>query len=103
MWINLTGIIIKKLGDNYVNVNSRDKRQMEKERNREREREREGERERRERERGERHRERQRETEREGERAFWVGRHKKKNIDKKMWPKDRLQEIARNINKSRSL
>ena len=71
MWIDLTGIIIKKLGDNYVNVNSRDKRQMEKERNR--------------------------------ERAFWVGRHKKKNIDKKMWPKDRSQEIARNINKSRSL
>ena len=77
MWIDLTGIIIKKLGDNYVNINSRDKRQMEKERNRERE--------------------------REGERTFWVGRHKKKNIDKKMWPKDRSQEIARNINKSRSL
>ena len=48
---------------------------------------------------------RKRETERgrEGERTFWVGRHKKKNIDKKMWPKDRSQEIARNINKSRSL
>ena len=50
-----------------------------------------------------RKRETEREREREGERAFWVGRHKKKNIDKKMWPKDRSQEIARNINKSRSL
>ena len=48
-------------------------------------------------------RKRETEREREGERTFWVGRHKKKNRDKKMWPKDRSQEIARNINKSRSL
>ena len=32
-------LIIKKLGDNYVNVNSRDKREGERERERERERE----------------------------------------------------------------
>ena len=48
-------LIIKKLGDNYVNVNSRDERE----------------------------RERERET------FFWVGWHKEKKIDKKMWPKDR--------------
>ena len=62
------GLIIKKLGDNYVKVNSRDKR----------------------------------EGEREREAAFWVGWHKKKKIDKKIWQKDR-QKNVRNINKVRSL
>ena len=35
--------------------------------------------------------------------AFLVGRLKKKQIDKKIWQKDRQQEIVRNINRSRSL
>ena len=37
----------------------------------------------------ERETERDRERQRERKAAFWVGRHKKKKIDKKMWQKDR--------------
>ena len=70
MLTDLTGLIIKKRGDNYVNVNSRGKRE---------------------------------EKESERKTAFLVGRLKKKQIDKKIWQKDRQQEIVRNINRSRSL
>ena len=70
MLTDLTGLIIKKRGDNYVNVNSRGKRE---------------------------------EKESERKTAFLVGWLKKKQIDKKIWQKDRQQEIVRNINRSRSL